>query len=65
MCRCYVLSAITYYCYQYCYKQYCYHYDYYELVHLHQHTRAARAVKSANMVSAIMVSILPRQVQRN
>ena len=29
-------------------------------VHLHQHTLAARARKSANMVSASMVSILPR-----
>ena len=29
-------------------------------VRLHQHTRAARAHKSANMVSAEMVSILPR-----
>ena len=28
-------------------------------LHLHQHTRAARARKSANMVSANMVSILP------
>ena len=28
-------------------------------MHLHQHTRAARARKSANMVSANMVSVLP------
>ena len=32
-------------------------------VHLHQHTRAARARKSANMVSANMVSILPNHLQ--
>ena len=29
-------------------------------VHLRQHTRAARARKSANMFSADMVSILPK-----
>ena len=29
-------------------------------VHLHQHTRAARARKSANMVSANTVSVLPK-----
>ena len=31
-------------------------------VHLHQHTRAARAHKSANMVSTNMISILPMSV---
>ena len=30
-------------------------------VHLHRHTRAARARKSANMASANMVSVLPRK----
>ena len=31
-------------------------------MHLHQHTRAAHALKSANMVSANMVSILPNLI---
>ena len=35
-----------------------------QTVHLHQHTRAARARQSANMVSADKVSILPRAAAR-